>query len=146
MKKQKIKMDTQTLLILIAVGLAAGFLSGMVGIGGGIIMVPALIYFLGFNQFTAQGTSLALLLFPVGILGVIQYYKMGYVNFNLVILLAIGFVAGSFIGSSISLSLNQETVKKIFALVLLVIAVKMLVFDKPAKEKAGKELMEKTGN
>lgn len=139
-------MDTQTLLILIAVGLAAGFLSGMVGIGGGIIMVPALIYFLGFNQFTAQGTSLALLLFPVGILGVIQYYKMGYVNFNLVILLAIGFVAGSFIGSSISLSLNQETVKKIFALVLLVIAVKMLVFDKPAKEKAGKELMEKTGN
>lgn len=146
MKKQKIKMDTQTLLILIAVGLAAGFLSGMVGIGGGIIMVPALIYFLGFNQFTAQGTSLALLLFPVGILGVIQYYKMGYVNFNLVILLAIGFVAGSFIGSRISLSLNQETVKKIFALVLLVIAVKMLVFDKPAKEKAGKELMEKTGN
>lgn len=139
-------MDTQTLLILIAVGLAAGFLSGMVGIGGGIIMVPALIYFLGFNQFTAQGTSLALLLFPVGILGVIQYYKMGYVNFNLVILLAIGFVAGSFIGSRISLSLNQETVKKIFALVLLVIAVKMLVFDKPAKEKAGKELMEKTGN
>ena len=74
-------MDTQTVIILLLVGLAAGILGGLVGIGGGIIIVPALIYFLGFSQFKAQGTSLALIMFPVGILGVLQYYKQGHVDF-----------------------------------------------------------------
>lgn len=139
MNSKKIKMDIQTLIILMLVGLVAGMLSGMVGIGGGIIIVPALIYLLGFSQFSAQGTSLALLMFPVGILGVIQYYKQGYVNFSVVLILAAGFLAGSFLGSKISLSLNQETVKKIFALLLLTLGAKMLFFDKPAssaKDKA----------
>lgn len=127
--KQKI-MDTQTLLIIVLVGITAGLLSGLVGVGGGIIIVPALIFFIGFSQKTAQGTSLALILLPVGILGVLQYYKQGYIDFRVVGLLAIGFLAGSYFGSKIALSLPQETVKKIFAVLMIIIAIKMLFFDK----------------
>jgi len=126
----KPKMDMNVILLLIVIGLAAGFMSGMVGIGGGVIIVPALVYFLAFSQHQAQGNSLALLLFPVGILGVINYYKKGYVDFRFAALLAIGFVAGSYLGSKFSLSLPQDTVKKIFAVLMIVLAVKMLFFDK----------------
>ena len=129
-KEKKYKMDTQTIVLLLFIGVCSGMLGGMVGVGGGIIIVPALIYFLGFSQLTAQGTSLALIMFPVGILAVIQYYKQGHVDFNVVFVLAIGFVLGGFIGSKISLSLPQETVKKMFAFLLVIIAVKMLFFDK----------------
>jgi uncharacterized membrane protein YfcA len=75
-------MTIETIIIVILTGLAAGILGGMVGVGGGIIIVPALVYFLAFSQHQAQGTSLALMLFPVGILGVINYYKKGYVDFR----------------------------------------------------------------
>lgn len=126
-------MDTQTILIVIAVGIAAGILGGLVGVGGGIIIVPALVYFLGFSQKTAQGTSLGLIMLPVGILGVLQYYKQGHVDFKVVGILAIGFLVGSFFGSKISLGLSQETVKKTFAVLMIVIAVKMLFFDKAPK-------------
>ena len=128
-KEKKYTMDTQMIIILLLVGIAAGILGGMVGIGGGIIIVPALVYFLGFSQLNAQGTSLALIMFPVGILGVLQYYKQGHVDFNVVLIIAIGFVAGSFLGSRISLSLPQETVRRIFALLMIIIAIKMLFFD-----------------
>jgi uncharacterized membrane protein YfcA len=123
-------MTTETIIIIILTGLAAGILGGMVGIGGGIIIVPALVYFLAFSQHQAQGTSLALMLFPVGILGVINYYKKGYVDFRYAGLLAIGFVAGSYLGSKFSLSLPQLTVKKIFAVIMLLVALKMLFIDK----------------
>lgn len=126
-------MDTQTILIVIAVGIAAGILGGLVGVGGGIIIVPALVYFLGFSQKTAQGTSLGLIMLPVGILGVMQYYKQGHVDFKVVGMLAIGFLIGSFFGSKISLGMSQETVKKTFAVLMIVIAVKMLFFDKAPK-------------
>ena len=123
-------MTSETIIIIILTGLAAGILGGMVGIGGGIIIVPALVYFLAFSQHQAQGTSLALMLFPVGILGVINYYKKGYVDFRYAGLLAIGFVVGSYIGSKFSLSLPQLTVKKIFAVLMLLVALKMLFIDK----------------
>lgn len=129
-------MDNQIIIILLLTGVAAGMLGGMVGVGGGIIIVPALIYFLGMNQFSAQGTSLALIMFPVGILGVLQYYKQGHVDFHMVFILAIGFVVGSFLGSKISLGLPQETVKKCFAVLMLLISIKMLFFDKPVSDKA----------
>lgn len=129
-------MDTQIILILLLTGIAAGMLGGMVGVGGGIIIVPALVYFLGMSQFSAQGTSLALIMFPVGILGVLQYYKEGHVNFPMVFILAIGFVLGSFLGSKISLSLPQETVKKGFAILMILIAIKMLFFDKSIADRA----------
>lgn len=129
-------MDTQTILIIILVGIAAGMLGGLVGVGGGIIIVPALVYFIGFSQKTAQGTSLGLIMLPVGILGVLQYYKQGHVDFRVVGMLAIGFLVGSYFGSKISLSLPQETVKKIFALLMILIAIKMLFFDNNKKTNA----------
>jgi uncharacterized protein len=123
-------MTTQTVLLLILIGLAAGVLSGMIGIGGGIIIVPALVYVLGFSQQQAQGTSLGLLLLPVGILAVLNYYKQGYIDIKVVGIMCITFVLGGWLGSKISLSLPQETVKKIFAVVLLLVAGKMLFLDK----------------
>jgi uncharacterized protein len=123
-------MTTQTVLLLILIGLAAGVLSGMIGIGGGIIIVPALVYVLGFSQQQAQGTSLGLLLLPVGILAVLNYYKQGYIDIKVVGIMCVTFVLGGWLGSKISLSLPQETVKKIFAVVLLLVAGKMLFLDK----------------
>ena len=137
--KNKI-MDTQTILIIIVVGIAAGVLSGLVGVGGGIIIVPALVYFIGFSQKTAQGTSLALIMLPVGIFGVMQYYKQGHVDYRIVGLLAIGFLAGSFFGSKLALNISQESLKKVFAVLMIVIAIKMLFFDKSKKTETAKEL------
>lgn len=131
-------MDTQTILILICIGVLAGMLSGIVGIGGGIIIVPALVFFLGFSQLKAQGTSLGILLLPVGILAVIQFYKQGYIDMKTVGIVACSFVIGGYIGSKIALALPQETVKKIFALLLLLISIKMFFFDKP-KTNTGKK-------
>ncbi|MFC4262012.1 sulfite exporter TauE/SafE family protein [Ferruginibacter yonginensis] len=126
-------MDTQTIIILLLIGLAAGTLSGVVGIGGGIIIVPALVYFLGFSQRMAQGTSLAILLLPIGLLAVIQFYKAGYVDVKVTATIAIAFFIGSYFGSKIALTVPQEVLKKIFAILLLVVAVKMLFFDKSPK-------------
>lgn len=133
MAPKKNVMDIQTALLIILIGIAAGTLSGLVGVGGGIIIVPALVYVLGFSQKMAQGTSLGLILLPVGILGVIQYYKQGYINLNVVWMLAVGFVIGGWLGSKIAINLSQETVKKIFAVLMIIIAIKMLFIDKPAK-------------
>lgn len=127
---KKNNMDTQTILIIILIGVAAGILGGLVGVGGGIIIVPALVYFIGFSQKTAQGTSLGLIMLPVGILGVLQYYKQGHVDFKVVGILAIGFLIGSFFGSKVALGLSQEIIKKIFAGLMIIIAIKMLFFDK----------------
>ena len=131
-------MTIATMILLIVIGLAAGFLSGLVGIGGGVLIVPALVIFLGFSQKLAQGTSLGILLLPVGILAVMQYYKQGYLNVNYVAIIAIAFVLGGFLGSKLALSLSDEKMKKIFAIVMMLIAIKMLFFDtskpKPTKD------------
>ena len=127
-------MDINTIIMLIIIGFFTGVLGGMVGVGGGIILVPALVFIMGFSQMDAQGTSLALIMFPVGILAVIQYYKQGHVDFNIVFLLAAGFILGSLLGSKISLSIPQQTVKKLFAVLMLIIACKMLFFDNSSKE------------
>jgi uncharacterized membrane protein YfcA len=130
LSNQAPKMTITTLLLLLIVGLAAGFLSGLIGIGGGIIIVPALVLFLGFSQKMAQGTSLGILLLPVGILAVLQYYKQGYLNVNYVLIVAAAFVLGGFLGSKLALSVSDEKMKKVFALILLLISLKMLFFDK----------------
>lgn len=126
-------MAIQTILILLLIGIIAGMLGGLIGIGGGIIIVPSLVLFLGFSQKLAQGTSLGILLLPVGILAVLQFYKEGYVDIRSAIIVSIGFLAGGFFGSKIALSLPQETVKKIFAILLLIISIKMLFIDKKIK-------------
>lgn len=122
-------MDTQIIIILLLVGLAAGMLSGLVGVGGGIIIVPCLVFFLGFSQKMAQGTSLGILLLPIGILGAFQFYKQGYIDIKVVAIISVAFIFGSYFGSKIALSLSQENVKKIFAMLMLLVAVKMLFFD-----------------
>ncbi len=118
-------MDISVILILLLVGLISGTLSGMIGVGGGIIIVPCLIYFLAYSQHMAQGTSLAVLLLPAGILAVMNYYKGGYVNIQATVLIAVTFVLGGFIGSKISLSLDQTIMKKIFASIMIAIGIKM---------------------
>ena len=120
----------ETLIYLILIGLAAGFLGGMVGIGGGVIIVPALVLLFGLSQHNAQGISLAMMLFPVGLLGVLNYYKKGHVDFKYAGLIAVGFLIGSYIGSKFSLTLPQELVKKIFAVVMILLALKMLFSGK----------------
>ncbi len=127
-------MSLQVIIILFLVGLAAGILGGLVGIGGGIIIVPSLIYFLGFSQKEAQGTSLGILLLPVGILGVLQFYKAGYVDMRTVWVVSFGFLVGSYFGSKIALGFPQETVKKIFAILMILIALKMLFLDKKMED------------
>ena len=123
-------MSVQTIALLLLVGLLAGMLSGLVGLGGGVIIVPALVFVLGFSQHQATGTSLGILLLPAGIFAVINYYKRGYVDMNVVLLVFAGFLVGGYLGSKISVSLSEVTLKKIFGIVLLLIAGKVLFFDK----------------
>ncbi|WP_310556380.1 sulfite exporter TauE/SafE family protein [Flavobacterium sp.] len=120
-------MTTTTILSLIVIGILAGILSGLVGVGGGIIMVPLLILFLGFNQHQAQGTSLAVLVVPVTALAVFNYYKQGYINWKYALIIAVFFVIGGYFGSKLAISFDQKTLKKIFSVVLIIIAGKFLL-------------------
>jgi uncharacterized protein len=122
-------MTGQIIIILVIIGLAAGMLSGLVGVGGGIIVVPALVYFLGFSQHQAQGTSLGLLLLPVGILAVLNYYNRGYIDIRVIGIMAIAFVLGGWFGSKMAVSIPEITVKRIFAVLLFYTAFKMLGWD-----------------
>jgi uncharacterized protein len=121
------KMSTSMLLILIVIGIVTGFMAGMLGIGGAIIMIPALVYFLGITQQTAQGTSLAVMLPPIGILAAYNYYKAGQVNIKFALILAAFFLVGSFFGSKLALNIPQALLKKIFGVLLLLVAAKMLL-------------------
>lgn len=127
---QKNTMTAELVIIILLIGLFAGILSGLVGVGGGLIIVPALIFFLGFNQHQAQGTSLGLLLLPVGILAVINYYNKGNVDLKVVALMSITFILGGWLGSKLALRLPEDTVKKIFAIFLFYSAFKLLKWDK----------------
>ena len=120
-------MTIQIILSLILIGILAGVLSGLVGVGGGIIMVPLLVMFFSFNQHEAQGTSLAVLAVPVTAVAVFNYYKEGQINLKYAAIIAVFFVLGSIVGSKFALTLDQKVLKKIFAVVLLVIAGKMLL-------------------
>jgi uncharacterized protein len=111
--------------IFLAIGLAAGLLSGVFGIGGGILIVPCLILFAKMAPSTATGTSLASLLLPVGALGAWQYYKNGHVNVVASLLVALGLFAGAYFGARIGLELNPSTAKRSFAIFLLVASVRM---------------------
>ncbi len=127
-------MTTATIIILIIIGLAAGVLSGLVGVGGGLIIVPALVYFVAFSQKAAQGTSLGILLLPVGILAVMQYYQKGFIDVKVVLIVSLGFLIGGWFGSKMAVSLPVATIKKIFAIFMLLTALKMLFLDKPTTE------------
>ncbi len=110
----------------ILLGLLAGALSGVIGIGGGVIIVPALVFLFGMSQHNAQGTTLALLIPPIGILAAWTYYKVGYVDLKVAALVAIGFFAGSFLGARIAIHLSETMLERIFGFALLLIALKMI--------------------
>ncbi len=122
------------IILLIFIGLAAGMLSGLIGVGGGIILVPAMVYFFHYSQHQAQGTSLGVLSFPVVILAFITYYyqcrKMGTpISMQVIFTLAGGFIAGSYLGSRIAVNIDKEVLKKIFGLILLYTSIKMMGWD-----------------
>lgn len=119
-------MTLQTIFLLILVGLAAGTMSGFVGIGGGVVIVPALIYLLGMTQHSAQGTSLLLMLPPIGILAVMNYWKAGELNLKYAGIIAVAFIVGGYFGSKIALKLSPALVKVIFGVLLLYISIKMI--------------------
>ena len=122
-------MQTETIVILGVIGLIAGVLGGFVGVGGGLIIVPGLIFFLGMTQFQAQGTSLAMMLPPIGILAVINYAKSDNLNWKYAAILAGAFIIGGYFGSKLSLSLSPVVVKKAFGILMIVAALK-LIFTK----------------
>lgn len=120
-------MSITTIVSLLIIGLLAGMLSGLVGVGGGIIMVPMLVLLLGFSQHQAQGTSLAVLVVPVTAIAVFNYYKEGYINWKYAAVIAVFFVVGTYFGSKLAISLDQKMLKKIFGIVLIIVAGKMLL-------------------
>ncbi len=120
-------MTGTIVLSLIMIGLLAGMLSGLVGVGGGIVMVPLLVLLLGFNQHQAQGTSLTVLVVPVTALAVYNYYKEGYINWKYAAIIAVFFVVGSYFGSKLAINIDQKMLKKVFGVVLIVVAGKMLL-------------------
>jgi uncharacterized protein len=129
------KMTVQIILTLVLIGVAAGMLSGLVGVGGGIIIVPALVYFLSFGQHQAQGTSLGVLVLPVVIVAFLQYYKyckdhQTPIDFRYIGIMAAGFLIGGYLGGKIAVRIDQDLMKKIFAIILFYTGIKMMGWDK----------------
>ncbi len=109
-------------------GVCAGALSGLLGIGGGVVIVPALIYFFGLSQHLAQGTTLALLVPPIGILAAWTYYKHGFVDVRIALFICLGFLAGSLLGAKFAVGLPRTVLSQLFGFGLLLIGLKMIVF------------------
>ena len=120
-------MTTHTIIILVLIGVLSGILSGFVGVGGGIIIVPALVYALGQSQLEAQGTSLFVLLLPVGILAVLNYWKAGTINWKFGIIVALAFVVGGYVGSKLALRISPALVRFIFGLIMLYISFRLVI-------------------
>jgi uncharacterized membrane protein YfcA len=119
-------MDIFKFLLFILIGLFAGTISGLLGIGGATIIIPALIYFFGFSQHEAQGTTLLLMVPPIGILAAWTYYKKGYANVPVAIFICLGFIIGAFFGAKVAVSIPEKLLRKLFALFLLIISIHML--------------------
>ncbi|MEM6453048.1 MAG: sulfite exporter TauE/SafE family protein [Cyanobacteria bacterium P01_D01_bin.105] len=115
-------------LLLLFLGLAVGAISGLIGIGGGVLFTPALVYLLGFSQHEAQGTTLALLVPPIGILGAWTYYQRGYVNLQAAALICVGFVLGGLIGAQFAVAVPPALLKRVFGSAMLGVSLKMLFF------------------
>ena len=122
-------MSISTCIILIVIGILAGILSGVVGVGGGLIMIPLLIILLGLSQHEAQGTSLAVMLPPIGVLAAINYHKVGFVKWEYAMIIAITFIIGGYFGSKYAVTLRPEIVKRVFGIVMLIGALK-IIFSK----------------
>jgi len=119
-------MNISEIALLIVAGVLAGIAGGLFGVGGGIIVIPMLIYVFGLTQHEAQGTSLAFLLAPIGILAFMNYYKAGHVNIKYAAILAATFVIGSYFGSKWAIKIPSDIMKKVFAVFMIIVGIKML--------------------
>ena len=116
---------TQNFLYLL-LGLVAGTFSGLIGIAGGTIIVPALIFPFGMSQHQAQGTTLALLVPPIGFLAAWTYYKQGYVDLRIAALICVGFFFGGLLGAKFATKLSNVVLERVFGVALLLISLKMI--------------------
>jgi uncharacterized membrane protein YfcA len=119
-------MSTTLLLGLILLGLLSGFLSGLIGIGGAVIIIPALVFLFGFEQHLAQGTTIALMVLPIGLFAAINYYQKGMVDLKTALFISLGFIIGGYLGSLLALQISTLALKRILAGVLVLIAIKLL--------------------
>jgi uncharacterized membrane protein YfcA len=113
-------------LFYVLLGIAAGVLSGLIGIGGGIIIVPALVFLFGLTQHQAQGTTLALMVPPIGILAAWTYYQQGNVNLKIAGFVCLGFIFGGLFGAKIATGLSNEMLQRVFGVVLFLVSLKMI--------------------
>lgn len=119
-------MSVTHLIVLIVIGILSGMLAGIFGVGGAIIVIPALVFILGLSQHQAQGTSLAFMLPPVGILATWNYWKAGHVNWKIALILSLTFVVGAYLGSHFSLNISEKSLRRAFGVLMIAIALKMI--------------------
>ena len=118
------------IVVLILIGIVAGMFSGMFGIGGGLVMVPAMVFFLAMSQHSAQGTSLGVLVVPVAAVAAYNYYKAGELNVKYALIIALSFVIGGYLGSKISLGMSEVMLKRVFGVLMMAMAIKLIFFTK----------------
>ena len=118
------------LLPYVLLGVLGGIMSGLLGIGGAIVLVPALVYFFSFDQHMAQGTTTALMLPPIGIMAFMQYYKHGYVDVKVAALICMGMIVGSYFGGYFATHLPANVLKKVFGVLLFLVSIRMVFFSK----------------
>lgn len=123
-------MEIAQIVFLALIGFVAGLLGGVLGIGGAIIIIPAMVFFMGYSQHMAQGTTLMMMVLPVGALAAWHYYQKGFVDMKAALILAALFFVGSYFGSRIAMNLMEGLLKKGFAILLILIGIKMLFFSK----------------
>ena len=120
----------EAIVSLIIIGIVAGCISGLTGVGGGIIMIPLLVLFFRFSQFQAQGTAIAAMLPPIGIMAAFNYYNEGYINWKYAVIISCSFILGAFLGSKLAVNMNQKIIRVVFGTFLLIMGIKMIVGQK----------------
>jgi uncharacterized protein len=113
--------------LYVGLGMLTGIISGMFGIGGGIILIPALVFFFGFTQHAAQGTTMALLVLPIGFFAALEYYRHGNVDIRVGVLIALGFFVGGFFGARIATELSEAILTRVFGVGLVLIGIRMII-------------------
>ncbi|MFN2261239.1 MAG: sulfite exporter TauE/SafE family protein [Psychroflexus sp.] len=123
-------MSFTIIIFLVIIGLLAGFLSGVLGVGGGVVMVPLMVFLLGFTQHQAQGTSLAVLAVPVTLAAAYNYHQDGSLNWKYALIMALMFVIGGYLGSKLAISISEKVLKQIFGVVLVILGLRLVIFTK----------------
>ncbi len=122
-------MSIQTILLIAAIGGVAGLLSGLLGLGGAVVIIPAMVMLLGYSQQMAQGTTLFMMVLPIGALAAYQYYDKGFVDIKTALIMAVFFFVGGYFGARFATDIPQEILKKIFGVLLLLLSIRILFFD-----------------